>query len=282
MINNSEQTNMIYEDEFYAESKKRIMAKKHSTPANTDFTAKIKPKKKFHLKDMKQVVPKTATQREVFEEYVKNPETHKFLYGSAGTGKTFISMALGLKDVLSQETPYEHLLIVRSIVPSRDIGWLPGDIDEKTSAYEEPYVAMCDEIFNVTNSYEELKNSGLIKFTSTSFLRGKTFNDAVILVDEMQNMNFGELDTVITRVGHNSKIIFAGDIRQNDLSNKRNEASGFTDFFDIIRSMRKHFSVFEFDHDDIVRSGLVKEYIIRKETLFRPDDDEFISGSQKF
>ena len=255
-------------------AKKRFKAKERApkvTPEMTDGRIK----KKFTLHDLNKIVPKTETQRQVCASFRKNLELHHFLYGSAGTGKTFLGLGLGLENVLDPATPYDKLLIVRSVVPSREIGYLPGDIGEKTAVYEEPYVSVCDELFNVANSYANLKEIGKIEFTQTSFLRGKTFNDCVILVDEVQNMNFGELDTIVTRVGRNSKIIFAGDSRQNDLLNKRNEQSGFYPFIDIISSMHNRFGVFEFGHNDIVRSGLVKEYIIRKETFFANEVEEY-------
>jgi phosphate starvation-inducible protein PhoH len=90
-----------------------------------------------------------------------------------------------------------------------------------------------------------------------------SFDNAVIIVDEMQNLSFEEIDTVITRVGHMSKIIWCGDYRQTDLNKKRNDMSGILKFFDIAMHMSS-FTRIEFTADDIVRSSLVKEYILAK------------------
>jgi len=226
-------------------------------------------KKTFHVKDLNKIVPKTETQRKVCKSYKSNPELNHLLVGSAGTGKTFLGMGLGLEDILDPATPYEKLLIVRSARQTgTELGFLPGTVEEKMAEYEAPYVSMCNEFFEVSNSYANLKELGKIQFVPTSFLRGQTFNECIILVDEMQNLNFGELNTIVTRVGYNSKIIFAGDFRQNDLLGRRNETSGFYPFIDIIKTMEEHFGVFEFGHDDIVRSGLVKSWIIKSEEFF--------------
>lgn len=244
------------------------MGKKHTT-LETTHAPTPQVKKKFHLRDLANIVPKTANQKNVFNDWKKYPDKHFFMHGSAGTGKTFLSMRLGLGAVLDPSTPYHKLIIVRSIVPAREIGYLPGTIEEKIGAYEEPYLSICDELFEFKRSYEGLKDSGYVEFVPTSYLRGVTFNNAIIIVDEIQNMNFGELDTIITRTGRDSKIMFCGDYRQNDLYGKRfTEESGFQNFLDIIQSMRSYFSTHEFGHDDICRSALVKDYIIQKENLF--------------
>lgn len=289
-INNFEEEDEIFWEPTLEE--KRDLAKKnfkdkekrrkeHSQPS--ELGPQIK--KKFHSKDMIGVHPKTETQRHVFKEYRENPEKHFFMTGSAGTGKTFIGMYLGLQDVLDPTTPYEKLVIVRSNVESGSpLGFLPGDAEEKMAQFEHPYADICNELFEVSKSYENLKEIGKVIFSPTAFLRGRSLNDSVILVDEIQNMNFGELDTIITRVGYNSKIIFCGDYRQNDLLNKRNNQSGFYPFVDIISSLNNRFSIHEFGHEDIVRSGLVKDYIIRKETFFAnevEDHEKSLFNSKK-
>ena len=226
-------------------------------------TITIQSKKKFHSKDLVSIQPKTKTQKLFFENYILKPEQNFLLYGSAGTGKTFLGMYLGLKDVL--DSKYENLIIIRSVVPSRDIGFIPGNVEEKISVYENPYISICNELFKFHNGYNNLKEIKKIKFIPTSFLRGRTLNNCVILVDEFQNLTFSEINTIITRVGYNSKIIFSGDFRQSDLLRKRNETSGFYPFLDIIEKMQDHFSVYEFGHEDIIRSGLVKSWIIKSE-----------------
>ena len=256
----------------YAERKAKEKEKLSSAP---DFK---RSKKTFHVRDLNVVVPKTETQRRVCKSYKTNQEMNHLLVGSAGTGKTFLGMGLGLEDVLDPATPYEQLLIVRSARQTgTELGFLPGTVEEKMAEYEAPYVSMCNEFFDVSNSYANLKELGKIQFVPTSFLRGQTFNESIILVDEMQNLNFGELNTIVTRVGYNSKIIFAGDFRQNDLLGKRNETSGFYPFIDIVKTMEDHFGVFEFGHDDIVRSGLVKQWIIMSEKFFDKQAAEYSS-----
>jgi len=243
------------------------MGKKHSKKTNTNDNSNCGPqiKKKFHTKDLTKIQPKTNNQKKLMTQYKDNPDKSFFLSGSAGTGKTFLSMYLALNEVVDPNNDFDELIIIRSIVPSREIGFLPGSIEEKTMVYEEPYVSICDELFEYSKSYDNLRNAGYIDFIPTSFLRGSTFNNCIILVDECQNMTFQELDTIMTRVGTNSKIIFCGDSRQCDLNQKRNDLSGFDDFYSIVKRMKKYFSFIEFDADDIVRSGIVKEYIINKE-----------------
>ena len=186
----------------------------------------------------------------------------------AGTGKTFITLYNALKEVLDENTPYEKIYIVRSLVATREIGFLPGDHEDKSWLYQLPYKAMVKYMFEMPSDadfemlYGNLKQQETISFWSTSFLRGTTFDNSILIVDEFQNLNFHELDSIITRVGQNSKIMFCGDARQSDLT-KTNDRNGIMDFMNILRKMPS-FDIIEFDVDDIVRSGLVKEYIIAK------------------
>ena len=189
-------------------------------------------------------------------------------YGVAGTGKTFITLYNALKDVLDESTPYERVYIVRSLVSTREIGFLPGDHEDKSTLYQIPYKNMVKYMFQMPSDadfemlYGNLKSQETIKFWSTSFLRGTTLDNAIIIVDEFQNLNFHELDSIITRVGENSKICFCGDASQTDLV-KTNDKNGIVDFMGILRKMVS-FGIIEFDVNDIVRSGLVKEYIVAK------------------
>jgi len=219
-------------------------------------------KKKFNKKDLKYVAPITDTQRTVVDAYAN--DMNMFLYGSAGCGKTFLGMYMALNEVLDNETQYDKLIIIRSAVASRDIGFLPGTEEEKMAIYEQPYVAICNELIKYGKSYENMKKSGYIEFMSSSFLRGLTFDHAIILVDETQNMKFEELNTIMTRLGYQSKIIFAGDTSQNDLTKSNRDQSGMVDFMNIIGSM-KDFASVKFNVGDIVRSDIVKRYIIAKE-----------------
>ena len=179
------------------------------------------------------------------------------LHGCAGTGKTFISCYLAFDDMTKNQ--YEKLVIIRSAVPTRDIGFLPGTEKEKSSVYEEPYYDISIDLFARGDAYQILKTKRLVHFMTTSYIRGITLRDAVILIDECQNMSFHELDSIITRVGENCRVIFCGDFSQSDL-----KQNGMKEFFEILVSMNR-FDFIEFGVEDIVRSGFVKEYIIAKE-----------------
>lgn len=212
--------------------------------------------------EIKQINPLTENQERVFRSFNKK---HQFLHGLAGTGKSFIAIYLALKEIFSSSSPYKKLVIVRSLVQTRDMGHLPGNTNDKMKAYESPYMPICAELFGRGDAYSVLKQKGIIDFMSTSFVRGITLNNAVVLVDECQNLSMHELNSIITRVGTNCKIVFAGDLKQSDLD-KRKELSGLADFIKIIQSMNC-FEFTEFVEEDIVRSALVKAYIIAKNRL---------------
>ena len=227
----------------------------------------LKRKKPVNSDVMVDIKPLTDSQEKVFDAYQKGKNI--FAYGCAGTGKTCIALYLALKDVLDQMTPYENVYIVRSLVSTREIGFLPGDHEDKSFLYQIPYKHMVKYMFEMTSDsefemlYGALKAQETIKFWSTSFIRGTTLDNCIVLVDEMQNLNFHELDSIITRVGENSKIIFCGDASQSDLT-KTNERNGILDFMKIISAMGQDFASIEFGIEDIVRSGLVKSYLISK------------------
>jgi len=219
-----------------------------------------------HLIEIK---PLTKSQEKVFEAWERNK--HLFLFGAAGTGKSFITMYLALREILNEQTPYNKLYIVRSLVPTREIGFLPGDHEDKANLYQIPYKNMVRYMFEMPDDpsfemlYGNLKAQDTISFWSTSFIRGTTIDNSIVLVDESENLNFHELDSIITRLGVNSKIIFAGDAAQTDLQ-KAHEKTGIMDFKKIIDDMDEFESI-EFGIDDIVRSGLVKSYLISKINL---------------
>jgi phosphate starvation-inducible protein PhoH len=219
----------------------------------------IKEKLNFTLK---KINPLTENQRRTFNAY--DNDKHLLLIGTAGTGKSFLSIYLGMQDIMEQRT-HEKMIIIRSVVPTRDMGFLPGSNKEKSKVYEAPYYAIFTELFGRGDAYDYLKNKNLVEFMTTSFVRGITLNDCVIIVDEFQNMTASELHSVFTRIGKNCRVVFAGDIKQNDFTYKR-EQSGFGDFFKVIDKMRD-FGIIEFDRNDIVRSDLVKSYIIAREEL---------------
>lgn len=229
----------------------------------------MKRKKPINLDYMKKIEPLTDNQETLFTRY--GLDQNIVAYGAAGTGKTFITLYNALKDVLNEKTLYEKIYIVRSLVATREIGFLPGDHEDKSSLYQIPYKNMVKYMFEMPDDaafemlYGNLKTQGTISFWSTSFIRGTTLDNAIIIVDEFQNLNFHELDSIITRVGENSKIMFCGDATQSDLI-KTNEKNGIIDFMKILRVMPS-FDVIEFGVEDIVRSGLCKEYLIAKTEL---------------
>lgn len=216
---------------------------------------------KLHF-DLKDIEPLTHNQAKTFNLWEEGQNL--LLVGTAGTGKSFLSAYLGMKSILESKDQ-NKLVIVRSVVPTRDMGFLPGSNKEKSKVYEAPYYSIFSELFGRSDAYDYLKNKNLVEFMTTSFVRGITINDSVILVDELQNMTPSELHSIMTRIGKNCRVIFAGDIKQNDLNTKR-EQSGFKDFFKVIDKMRD-FGIVEFMRDDIVRSELVKSYIIAREIL---------------
>ena len=244
--------------------------KKTTDPIGVGMTAKqMKRKKPINTDLMRDIEPLTQNQQVLFNAYAENKNL--VAYGCAGTGKTFITLYNALRDVLSQTTPYDKIYIVRSLVATREIGFLPGDHDDKSLLYQIPYKHMVKYMFEMSTDadfemlYGNLKTQGTIDFWSTSFIRGTTFDNAIIIVDEFQNLNYHELDSIMTRVGQDSKIMFCGDATQSDLT-KTNERNGIMDFMRILRLMPS-VDVIEFGVEDIVRSGLVKEYILSKMEL---------------
>lgn len=211
------------------------------------------------------IQPITLNQKVTFREY--NLGKHLMLLGSAGTGKTFILLYLALNQILNENSPYKKIVIIRSVVPTRQIGFLPGSPKEKAKVYEAPYYNILSELFGRGDSYDYLKNKGLVEFMTTSFIRGITLNDCIVLVDEIQNCIFHELDFVLTRIGQNCRVLFAGDAYQSDFI-KYEERHGLKDFVSILKKMNGCGpKLVEFTHDDIVRSELVKEYIKAKDIL---------------
>ena len=217
-------------------------------------------KLKLRLDDMKTIQPLTENQKGFFDAY--DESQIMLLHGIAGTGKTYIALYHALEEVLEKSSNFNKVVIVRSAVPSRDIGHLPGDEMEKTEVYTQPYVEICDDLFGRHDAYQRLTEQKVVQFMITSFVRGITLDNAIIIVDECQNMTDMELNSIITRVGERSKIIFAGDFRQTDLY-KKTDNSGLKKFMRIA-DMMPSFKTFEFGIEDIVRSAIVKEYILAR------------------
>ena len=245
--------------------RKRTSAEQPIGVGLTSFNdRKVKSQYSSFLRD--DILPKTENQEKFFNSYEEGKNLVAF--GCAGTGKTFITLYNALRDVLDVNTPYERIYLVRSLVATREIGFLPGSHEDKSDIYQIPYKNMMRYMFMLNTDadkemlYGNLKSEEIIKFWSTSFLRGTSLDKAIIIVDEFQNLNFHELDSIITRVGEDSKIMFCGDAVQSDLQ-KTNERNGIHNFMNVLRKMPS-FDTIEFGIDDIVRSGLVREYIIAK------------------
>ena len=215
---------------------------------------------------LKSISPKTTNQVQIFKEFVNGKNL--LIHGLPGTGKSFLSLYLALNEI-EQFRDYHNVMIIRSVVPSRDMGFLPGSIKEKSKVYEAPYAGICAELYGRGDAYEILKQKGIISFETSSFLRGITIDNSIVIIDECQNMTYHELCTIVTRMGKNSKVIFCGDYRQTDLKYD-DERAGIFHFMKIISGMKRYFSTVEMLVDDIVRSGLVKEFIIRKENYENP------------
>ena len=219
---------------------------------------------KLRLEHLTKLEPMTSNQETVFKSWEKN---HMVLSGSAGTGKTFISLYLALKDVLDKNTPYEKVLIVRSAVPTRDMGFLPGTQEEKEAAYTVPYQIIVNDLFQDKEAWNKLTQLNNIEFTTTSYIRGMTFNDCIMIVDEAQNCNYHELCSIITRVGENCKFVMCGDYYQSDFT-REGDKGGINAFLNILENMN-HFEEVQFIWKDIVRSGMVRDFIMTKEMIER-------------
>jgi len=212
---------------------------------------------------LRQIKPKTISQNKFFDAYDAQRE-FILLAGSAGTGKSFISIYKALTEVLDTSSTFKRLILIRSAVQTRDVGFTPGNLDEKMSIYEDPYHSICATLFDRKDAYSRLKEQQYIEFTSTTALRGMTFDNAIVIADECQNFTYHELNSTITRIGRNSKIIFVGDAKQNDLIKKASDPSGLLQFIDIARHMDE-FTPIYFTPEDIIRSKLVKAWIIASE-----------------
>ena len=229
----------------------------------------MKRKKPIDSSYMVEIKPLTDNQKTAFEQHELGKNL--LLHGAAGTGKTFITLYLALQQVLDENSPYDKIYIVRSLVPTREIGFLPGDHEDKSALYQIPYKNMVRYMFSMPDDnsfdmlYDNLRAQETISFWSTSFIRGVTLDNCIVIVDEFSNLNFHELDSMITRIGEDSKIMFCGDITQTDLT-RENDKNGISDFIKILQNM-EDFSCIEFGIDDIVRSGLVKSYLIAKYNL---------------
>ncbi len=233
---------------------------------NTEHTSmhqmKVGPNNslKIKLDQLQTLQPLTDNQAKFLEAY-KRGDYFMGCFGSAGTGKTTLPVYKAIEEVLSKETTFKRVVVIRSIVATRDIGFLPGSLEEKQEIYEMPYAEICSMLFRRPDAWSRLKEQGIARFLSTTALRGISLDDSIIVVDEMQNMNWQEITTIMGRIGHRSKIIFCGDFKQSDLIKSNKDISAFHDFLNVARSM-KSFTEIYYTPDDIVRSSLTKEWII--------------------
>jgi predicted ribonuclease YlaK len=220
---------------------------------------------KIKLDHLKTFDALTENQQKFFDAY-KRGDYFIGLFGSPGVGKTFLAMYRGLEEVLDRSNPFKQIVVVRSAVQVRDQGFVPGSLDEKMEIYETPYKEISETLFGRSDAWDRLKEQSYARFISTTAIRGISIDDAIILVDESQSMTFHELSSVISRVGHRSKIIFIGDLKQNDLIKSKNDVSGLKEFLNVARHMDE-FSEITFTPDDIVRSSLVKSFIVACDKL---------------
>lgn len=216
------------------------------------------PKKTWTKHDMKLVQPRGLRQTDMYNAYAEG--LNVAATGSAGTGKTFLALTLAFNSVLDPRSPQDRVIIVRSVVPTRDIGFLPGTAEEKVAVYEQPYKDILQDLFGKVATYENMKEAGLVEFVPTSFIRGLTWEGAVVVIDEAQNLTDHEINSVMTRLGEDTRVIFAGDTVQNDLDGRRGNESGFAKALNILGKMEE-FSIVQFGVEDIVRSKLVKQWI---------------------
>lgn len=233
------------------------------------FAVSEGPSKKIWYKtDMKVIRPKTENQQVAFDHWYGSDDDHLALLGSAGTGKSFLATAMGILDVIDPATPQKKFIIVRSLAQTRVIGALPGSLEEKAGPTFDVYKTIFAELFGKSDTLVNMVAAGLVEMIDTSHIRGATWNDAVIFVDEITSMNDHEVDTVMTRVGENSRVIIGGDQKQSDLAISPNKADkhNYQKFLTTIERMRS-IRVVKFTHDDIVRSGFVKEWIVASDSV---------------
>lgn len=216
-------------------------------------------KKRWSKHDLCAFRPLTEKQKDSI--YAFSSGKHLALLGSAGTGKTFLGIYLASSLMVDPDSQTDKIIVLRTAVQARDQGFVKGDPAEKMDPYSVPYKQAFTKIFGRANSFYDLIKAKKLVFDSTSFLRSVTFDNAVVIFDEAQNAEFREINTVITRLGQNSRLILIGDSLQDDLS--KNEESGLPKFSKIVtQHLPTDFHITTFTSEDIVRSDLVKRWVI--------------------
>ncbi|HRC95950.1 MAG TPA: PhoH family protein [Coprothermobacter proteolyticus] len=223
----------------------------------------IQHKNKEHLEVVKKLKPLNEAQRQMIHSFKEGFNVVAF--GSAGSGKSYVACSLALEELFSKQI--DKIVIVRSAVQVRDVGFMPGDLHDKALAYTIPYKQIINDICQNGTAWDILSKKGMVEFITTSFVRGITLDDCVVIVDEVQSMNAHEIDSIVTRVGKNCTLVICGDTRQNDLIKHKGDKSGFEDALEIFKKMSEDFECVQFFPQDIVRSGLVKRWILTKEEL---------------
>jgi len=246
--------------------KKQIVKKGIGLTNVTDLIVPKNRQKTINLTDMKDIKPLTNTQQEVFDAWKDNWATAYVLHGSAGTGKSMVSTALALKEVLRKDSEYDKVIIIRAINSIRDLGALPGSLEERTLLWTIPIVDICSDLFGFKGAYDKLVEQGKIEFMTTSVLRGLSFHRAIVILEEFQCLNWSEINTVMGRIGSGTKIFINGDFLQNDLVVKKNDVSGYDDFMAVAKNIPE-IKMFKFTPEDCVRSGFARSWLKSCESL---------------
>lgn len=253
--------------QYVAAKSKRKTGPRQTPVETTEQLDRTRARKSWTERDCKDIVPLTDRQDDAFRSWYQRADSHLALLGSAGVGKTLLACYLGINEVLNPKTPQKQLIIVRAANATKEIGFLPGTKEEKEEIFQLPYFDVFRFLFNRAATYRDMCDAGVIKFTTTSHIRGLTFENAIVIFDEIQSASRHDIDSLATRLGDDSRLIMIGDGYQNDLHSKRGtEVSGFDYAVGMMHKI-DDFDVIQFTHDDIVRSGFVKKWIIESERI---------------
>jgi len=207
-----------------------------------------------HTTDGKPVKARNARQQDMVKAYFENDLL--FAVGPAGTGKTYIAIALAVRALKNREI--KRIILTRPAVEAGErLGFLPGDLKDKLDPYLQPlYDALGDMI--PSKKLQEFIAEGTIQIAPLAYMRGRTLDRACVILDEAQNTNLGQLKMFLTRMGPNAKFIVTGDASQVDLPRK--EDSGLLRGIRLVKSI-KGVAIIEFANEDIVRHPLVTKIV---------------------